>query len=151
MKKIVCLVLLFGLSVTVTHAQTDQDKQDITRAMLDYLEGFYEGDTLKLARSMPETANKYGYYKDSRSNKYGGSSMSHKERMDYALDVKAKNRQAKPGTIKKTEIFDIQENVASGKVTAWWGIDYILLEKVNNKWLIRTVLWQGPLPTIKNA
>jgi hypothetical protein len=39
--------------------------------------------------------------------------------------------------------------VASGKVTAWWGIDYILLEKINNKWMIRMVLWQGPIATIK--
>jgi hypothetical protein len=39
----------------------------------------------------------------------------------------------------------IQDQTASAKVTAWWGTDYILLENINDKWMIRMVLWQGPL------
>jgi hypothetical protein len=151
MKKILFFIAVISFSAKSVYAQTEQDKTEVTRALLDYIEGFYEGDTLKLSRSVSEGSVKYGYWKDDKSGKYAGEAMSHKEMMDYALNVKAKNRQAKPGTIKKTEIFEVQENVASGKVTAWWGIDYILLEKIDNKWMIRMVLWQGPIATIKNA
>jgi hypothetical protein len=150
MKKILFLLALVIIAGKTT-AQTEQDKTEVTRAMLDYLEGFYEGDTAKLSRSVPEHSIKYGYWKDPKTSQYAGEAMTHKEMMDYAIIIKAKNRQPKPGTIKKTEIFEIQESVASGKVTAWWGIDYILLEKINNKWMIRMVLWQGPIATIKNA
>jgi hypothetical protein len=149
MKKFVLCIALFTMAAVKLTAQTEQDRKDVTRAMLDYIEGFYEGDTVKLARSVGEGSVKYGYWKNEKTSKYDGEAMSHKEMMDYAINVKAKNRQAKPETIRKTEIFDIQEQVASGKVTAWWGIDYVLLEKVNNKWMIRMVLWQGPIGTIK--
>jgi hypothetical protein len=152
MKKILfllALVIVTGKSI----AQTEQDKTAVTRAMLDYLEGFYEGDTMLNFRA--KRGRKFCINtvigKIPKPMQYAGEAMSHKEMMDYAVNLKAKNRQAKPGTIKKTEIFEIQESVASGKVTAWWGIDYILLEKINNKWMIRMVLWQGPIATIKNA
>jgi hypothetical protein len=151
MKKIIglCIVLIF--LVNGSYAQTEQDKQDVTRAMLDYIEGFYEGDTMKLRRSVADSSVKYGYWKDAKSGKFAGEPMSHKEMMDYAIGIKAKNRQRKLTPLEKTQIFEIQESVASGKVTAWWGIDYILLEKINGKWMIRMVLWQGPIGTIKNA
>jgi len=32
---------------------------------------------------------------------------------------------------------------ASAKVTAWWGIDYVLLSKQGDKWVIEQVLWEG--------
>lgn len=147
MKKIISIILVFGwLSAG---AQNEQERKEVTRAMLDYIEGFYEGDTLKLTRSVADGSVKYGYWKNSKSGKYEGEAMSHKEMIDYAVNVKAKNRQRPPETIRKAEILDIQEQVASGKVTAWWGIDYVLLEKINNKWMIRMVLWQGPIATIK--
>jgi hypothetical protein len=61
--------------------------------MLDYIEGFYEGDTVKLSRSVADYSVKYGYWKDDKTNKYAGEAMSHKEMMDYAVGIKAKNRQ----------------------------------------------------------
>jgi hypothetical protein len=151
MKKIIALCIVLISSVNGSYAQTEQDRQEVTRAMLDYIEGFYEGDTMKLRRSVADSSVKYGYWKDDKSGRYAGEAMSHKEMMDYAVGVKAKNRQRKLTPLEKTQIFEIQESVASGKVTAWWGIDYILLEKINGKWMIRMVLWQGPIGTIKNA
>jgi hypothetical protein len=53
MKKILFLLALMIIAGKTT-AQTEQDKTEVTRAMLDYLEGFYEGDTAKLSRSVPE-------------------------------------------------------------------------------------------------
>ncbi|MBV9987867.1 MAG: nuclear transport factor 2 family protein [Chitinophagaceae bacterium] len=146
-KYLIVIFCLFG--AFRSWSQTAQDRKDVERAMLDYIEGFYEGDTAKLARSVADYSVKYGYWKDDKSGKYAGEAMSHKEMMDYAIGIKAKNRQRKLTPLEKTEIFEVQETIASGKVTAWWGIDYILLEKINNKWMIRMVLWQGPIATVK--
>jgi hypothetical protein len=44
---------------------------------------------------------------------------------------------------KKIEVFDVQDQTASAKLTAWWGTDYILLARQNNKWMITHVLWQS--------
>jgi len=42
---------------------------------------------------------------------------------------------------KKVEILDIGNNIASTKVIAWWGIDYILLSKRAYKWMIEQVYY----------
>ena len=67
--------------------------------------------------------------------------------VEYAVSESKKATKAKMSSREKVEIYDIQDQTASGKVTAWWGTDYILLEKVKGKWMIRIVLWQGPLKT----
>ena len=149
MKNIMLIMVFFTLSAKTATAQTEQDRKEVTRAMLDYVEGFYEGDTAKIIRGISPQVAKYGYWKTEKTGVYAGEAMTYKEMIDYALGVKAKNRQRPATTIKKVELMEVQENVANGKVTAWWGIDYLLLEKVNNKWMIRMVLWQGPIGTIK--
>ncbi len=149
MKKAFLITACFILSVNCMYAQTAQDKKDVEKALLDYIEGFYEGDTAKLTRSIAAHFIKYGFWKDDKTAKYGGEGMSYEAMISYANNIKARNRQQPATAVKKVEVFDVQESVASGKVTAWWGIDYILLEKTNNKWMIRNVLWQGPIATIK--
>jgi len=42
-------------------------------------------------------------------------------------------------------VLDVMNAIASAKVTGWWGYDYILLSKQNDKWMIEEVLWKGPL------
>jgi hypothetical protein len=44
---------------------------------------------------------------------------------------------------KKIEVLDYQDQTASAKLTAWWGTDYILLAKLDGRWMITHVLWQS--------
>jgi hypothetical protein len=121
-------------------------KTQIERACLDYLEGFYEGDTSKLIRSLKPTLYKFGYWKNKTSANYEpDGNMTFQQAIDYAKKVFEKKHFAKAGSPKKVEIFDIMKTTASAKVTAWWGYDYILLAKQNDKWMIEQVLWEGPL------
>jgi hypothetical protein len=38
------------------------------------------------------------------------------------------------------------DQTASAKLTAQWGIDYLLLARYDGRWMITHVLWQGPHP-----
>lgn len=125
--------------------QSHEDTLGVNHAMLSYIEAFYEGDTSKLLSGVSEAATKYGYYLDKKENKYAGEAMSHQEMIDYCLKVKSRNRPPNPTWPKKVAILDVQDQTAAGKITAWWGTDYVLLEKNNEGWQIRMVLWQGPL------
>lgn len=143
MKKYITVVILCLFAKIVVAQKTDEG---ITKACLNYIEGFYEGDTTKLIESLQPTLHKYGFYKDKSSGKYAPDGyMSYREALDYAKTVLEKKRFAKPDAPKKVEILDIQNAIASAKVTAWWGVDYILLSRQNNKWMIEQVLWEGPL------
>ena len=45
---------------------------------------------------------------------------------------------------KQVEIFEVLDQTANVKVTAWWGVDYLLMGKFDGKWMITHVLWQSP-------
>jgi hypothetical protein len=129
-----------GASPAVTIAERDAVK----RAVLDYVEGFYEGDTVKLGRSIRPEVYKYGFWKARDSTRYTGEQMPWPEFFAYARRVKQNNRQAPPTAPKRIELFDVQDQTASAKLTASWGTDYLLLGRYDGKWMISSVMWQGP-------
>jgi hypothetical protein len=141
MKKLVFLLLAFS-AVNFLRAQ---EKEKVERTCLNYIEGFYEGDTAKLIASLKPSLHKIGYWKNKDTGVYDfDGQMTYRGAMDYAKDVMTKRKFAKPDAPKKVEVFEIGNTIASAKVTAWWGIDYVLLSKQGDKWIIEQVLWEGP-------
>jgi hypothetical protein len=145
-KNILCLLLI--ACSFLSRAQSA--KEEVTNAVKDYVDAFYYGDTSKIHRSISVNVVKYGYYIPKAKTIYEGEPMSFKEMIDYAAGVK--KRGASPDVEKfpkKIEVFDVLDQTASAKLTAWWGTDYLLLAKLNNRWMITHVLWQS-LPPKKN-
>ena len=140
------LSLLLSISIVGANAQSSEQPA-VEQACLNYIEGFYEGDTAKLIKCLSPTLHKYGYYKD-KTEQYVGDAMSYQQALDYAKNVLAKKRFAKPDAPKTVVVLDIQEQIACAKVVAWWGMDYMLLAKKDGQWMIEQVLWQGPLKSI---
>jgi len=141
MKKLIFLLLLFS----AVKFSTAQEKAKVERACLNYIEGFYEGDTTKLIASLKPSLHKIGYWKDNNTGVYNfDGQMTYRGALDYAQNVMTKKNFAKPDSPKKVEVLDVGNTIASAKVTAWWGIDYVLLSKQGDKWIIEQVLWEGP-------
>jgi hypothetical protein len=138
-------VLLVGLLAPAgLAAQSADDRHAVERAVLDYVEGFYEGDTAKLVRSVHPEVAKYGYHIPRDSSRYVGEAMPVAEFLAYANGVKARGQPAPAHAPKRVEVYDVQDQTASAKLTAWWGTDYLLLAKVDGRWMIRHVMWQTP-------
>ncbi|HPH86419.1 MAG TPA: nuclear transport factor 2 family protein [Ferruginibacter sp.] len=143
MKSLACTILCCVASIFAT-AQSDNDL--INAACMNYIEGFYQGDTARLTKSLKPTLYKIGFWKDKNSGTYKPEgTMSYQQAIDYAKKVLASKHFAKPDAPKKVVLLDVDEAIAAAKVTAWWGVDYILLSKQNGIWMIEEVLWQGPL------
>jgi len=140
MKKLIILIVIFAAA----KFSPAQDKQQVERACLNYIEGFYEGDTTKLIAALKPSLFKIGYWKNKNGAYDFDGQMTYRQALDYAKNVMAKKNFAKADAPKKVEVLDIGNTIASAKVTAWWGIDYILLAKQNGKWMIEQVLWEGP-------
>lgn len=135
---------LFLLLAAPLTAQGTADREGVRLAVLDYVEGFYEGDTAKLVRSIRPEVTKFGYWVPKDSATYVGEAMPWSEFLSYARGIKEKNRPAPPTAPKEITIFDVQDQTASAKLVAWWGTDYLLLGKYGGRWMIRQVLWQAP-------
>jgi hypothetical protein len=124
---------------------TPSDRDAVRRAALNYVEGFYEGDTAKLVSALRPELSKYGFWRDSTQN-YTGERMTYAEAIDYAKRVKARNRPVPANWPKEVAIFEVLPHTAAAKVTAWWGTDYLLLGKYDGRWMISHVLWESPPP-----
>lgn len=135
-------VLALMLAGPLRAQATDRDA--VRRAVLDYVEGFYEGDSVKLARAVRPEVFKYGFWKARDSTRYAGERMQFPEFFEYARRVRQNNRQAPATAPKVVDVFDVQDQTASAKLTASWGTDYLLLGKYDGHWMISSVLWQGP-------
>ena len=144
------LVLALGFLLAAAlpaAAQAPDDREAVRRAVLDYVEGFYEGDTARLMRSVWPQVRKYGYSRDAALGTYRGMAMPFPTGFaNYAESVKAGRSKTPPNAPKDIAIFDVQDQTASAKLTAWWGTDYLLLAKENGRWMITHVLWQSPPP-----
>jgi hypothetical protein len=143
-KPAMLLLALVAAALPVT-AQDQSEHPAIRQAMLDYIDGFYTGDSTLLVRSVSPEVIKYGYWKNGPEAEYVGEPMSYEQ----IVHKPTRPPRERPGAPREATVLDAEAQVASGKVRAWWGIDYILLAKENGRWMIRQVLWQGPLGTVR--
>ncbi|MBL0172099.1 MAG: nuclear transport factor 2 family protein [Gemmatimonadaceae bacterium] len=127
-------------------AQSAADRDAVRRAVLNYVEGFYEGDTAKLVRSVRPEVVKYGYFIPKGKTTYEGEGMPWAEFMSYTNQVKKRGKPTPPTSPKLVTLLDVADQTASAKLTAWWGIDYLHLAKFDGVWMITQVLWQSPPP-----
>ena len=140
------LVVLLALCAQPGAAQSTADRESVRLAVLDYVEGFYQGDTTRLVRSVWPEVRKYGYWRSKPDAPYAGEAMPYREFMTYANGVKSGRNKTPAGAPKEIVIYDVLDQTASAKLTAWWGIDYLLLGKEQGRWMIVQVLWQSPPP-----
>ena len=138
------VLALLGSARGTIAAQSPQDREGVKRAVLDYVEGFYEGDTAKLVRGIRPEVYKYGFDWVEKEKKYVGERMTWDEVLGYARRFKARGRPTPATAPKVVNLLDVQDQTASAKLTAWWGTDYVLLAKFDGRWMITSVLWQSP-------
>lgn len=145
MRRSLLAMLLVAAPVVAARAQTaNADREGVRRAVLDYVEGFYEGDSTKHVRSIRPEVFKYGFFIPRDSSKYQGQQMTWSGFHNYTRNVRTNNRPAPANAPKDIVIYDVLDQTASAKLTAYWGIDYLLLAKYDGKWMVTHVLWQTP-------
>ncbi len=139
----VALAVLGLVTAVPAAAQQGDDGEAVRRAALDYVEGFYEGDTTKLQRSVRPEVVKYGFYREESAATYQGVRMSFQEMLDFANRVRTSGRHPPASAPKLVTVLDVQDQTATAKVVAWWGTDYLQLAKYDDRWMILHVLWQS--------
>lgn len=118
------------------------DVEAVRSAVLDYLEGLYSVAPQRIARSVSPDLAKYGWYVNQDGQEVWAT-------MSYDELVALASRYNRNGTIpanapREVEVFEVEDHIASAKLTASWGVDYLLLNKdTDGRWRIRQVLWQG--------
>jgi hypothetical protein len=142
MRKLYLMVAIILLAFTTkAHAQSSAlDALAIKQTALDYIEGWYEGNSERMERALhPELAKRI-----SRTNQEGFSRLDQMSAMSLVQGTRrggGKNT-PKEKQQKDVTILDVFENAASVKVVASDWIDYLHMAKFNGRWLIVNVLWE---------
>ena len=117
----------------------DTDRAAIEQAAIDYIEGFYAGDAVRMERALhPEMTKRIVH----------PAPPSHRSRLaEMSAPTLVQLARAHPPTPaaerqQDVTVLDVFENAASVKVVAAAWIDYLHLVKWNGRWLIVNVLWE---------
>jgi len=133
--------LVIWLAATSWSAQavTDEDRQAITQAAVDYAESWYTGDPARMERALhPELAKRIVVTRD------GKSRLEQMGAMTLVQGVKsgAGKNTPKEKMLKDVTILDTFGNTASVKLVMSGWIDYMHVAKYNGRWVIVNVLWE---------
>ncbi|SHH76401.1 histidine phosphatase family protein [Winogradskyella jejuensis] len=136
------LLLLFTF---ISFSQDLSDKAQIEVTLNNYIDGFYQGDTLKLKAALKPRLYKFGYLKDKETGDYNYyQELPYNKALALAQRIKEQGMTRTETEMRGVKVLEIANHIAAARVTGAWGIDYILLSKDDGKWMIEQVIWEGP-------
>lgn len=142
MKPAIALATLL-LIATASFGQTD--KEQVYAAIEDYVDALYLVQPERIQKSVHPGLTKKGFWKGKGQSAYGKEQIMTYDDL-YALAGKwnSKGTAVTKDSPKVIEVYDVQDQTATGKLTAEWGTDYFQLAKYDGKWMIVNIVWQGP-------
>lgn len=121
------------------------DKAQIEATLNNYIDGFYQGDTTKLKLALKPRLYNFGYLKDKTTGAYKYyEHLNYTNALKLAQRIKDTKKTRTETQMRRVKVLEISNHIAAAKVTAAWGLDYVLLSKDNGKWMIEEVIWEGP-------
>jgi hypothetical protein len=142
------LFAVAAVALTLTAGSSAQtaagDREAVRQAALDYVEGIYAAQPERIERSVHPSLVKRGFYRKEAGGPYVEMPMTYEQLVKLAG---AWNKDGKRDTsIKDVAVLEVLDQTAVAKVTANWGIDYMLLGKYDGRWKIVQILWQSHPP-----
>ena len=142
MNQIVVPSLAFMVLVIVKLAagQTPDDKAAIRQAALDYIEGWYEGDAVRMERALHKELAKRTIFPGAGTEQF--VNLTKTQMVEATRKGGGKARPADTRNI-KVEILDLYRDIANVRTECADFIDYLHLARSEGQWRIVNVLWQS--------
>jgi len=139
MKHILVMIVALAFSAPVL---AHDEEAAVKAAVMDYALAFYKGEPERLERSVWKNLSKRGFWRNNPEAKWTDVlTMS----FDQATALSKTYYKSLPADIADPviRIFEVSEKIATARVDAQWGFDYVQLAKMDGKWMIINVLWQA--------
>ena len=112
--------------------------EEVRRTVLDYIEGIQEGDATRIERSIHADLKTKGFL----AAEEGAQSLIP---LSFTELLELRNASPQKGSMPKAAqtdmlICDLSDQIATVKLTAWWGTDYLHLAKDQEHWMIVNLL-----------
>ncbi len=136
----------FGLALLLAsapaYAQSSEDTASIEATAMDYILGFYQGKPERLERALSPELKKLGWGRRAPEGAYNGPWYMTKDSAKEFAPGYAEGEKLPADAYRKVEILDQLDKIASVRIEAVWGIDYIHMAKIDGDWKIYNVIWQ---------
>lgn len=120
------------------------DEAAVLAAMQGYIDGFYEGEPAHLEACLSKDLVKLGWRRAAPGEPFGDAlPLSYAAALDLATQIGQSDAAPRDKSTSKVEILEVADKVAAGKITGFWGIDYVHLVKGDDGWRILHVIWQS--------
>ena len=140
MRRRLAFVIALAAAPRLIAAQSSADSAAIRATALDYIDGWYAGDAVRMERALhPELAKRIV-----QTDPQGRSRLGQQSAMTLVQNTKRGGGTDIPANQRKNEvrILDVYGNAASVRVQAATWVDYMHLAKSNGRWVIVNVLWE---------
>jgi hypothetical protein len=141
MNKLIMLFIVYCLVQISIKSQTLQDTISIRETTMNYIEGWYSGDSVRMSKSLHPELAKRGIV----PSKDGKSMLILK--VTYAEMIQWTGK--RPNLLKdnkdllrKLTILEIGKNIATVKCESKDFIDYLHLARINDEWKILNAIWE---------
>ncbi len=144
-----CLFLFATTVLAQNPGKTDAQKWNASEAdlaaikqtALDYMEGWYEGNTERMERALHPDLAKRIVRTDPKS---GRSRLDQMSAMGLVMGVRGGGGKNTPKERQQKDVFilDVFGNTASVKAVMSDWIDYLHVAKFSGRWVIINVLWE---------
>ena len=127
-------------AVPTARAQAAADSAAIRATALDYIDGWWTGNALRMERALHSHLAKRIVFTDST----GRSRLSDMTALELIQNVRAGGGTRTPQSDQRHDvtILDIFRNAAVVKIDAGAWIDYLQEARFNGRWVIVNVLWE---------
>jgi len=144
-KLMIALAMLLTLTLSSSALAGDgADAEGIKQAVLDYVHAIYDMKPELLDGSVSPKVQKVGYMPAQDGSGLEESWMTFAELKELAGHLNKDGMFDPETSPRKVTIVDHTHMIASVKLEAAWGIDYIHLTKASGRWMIINVLWEMP-------
>jgi hypothetical protein len=130
------ILLMFAMPAG---SQSPDDRTAIRQAALDYIEGWYEADGVRMDRALHKELVKRIVRSIGGTEQF--TSLTKAQMVEATQKGGGKNRPAGTRNI-KVDILDVYRDIASVRTECADFIDYLQLARSEGQWRIVNVLWQ---------
>jgi hypothetical protein len=141
MRATLLVALLLAAGSRAGFAQTAADSAAIQATAHDYIDGWWSGDALRMARALHPHLAKRMVMSDSLGQH---SRLSDMTAMELVQNVERGGGRQTPPEQRRNEvrILDVFRNAAIVRVDAGQWVDYLQEARWNGEWKIVNVLWE---------
>ncbi|MBC8184745.1 nuclear transport factor 2 family protein [candidate division KSB1 bacterium] len=140
MKRLIYLLIFVVLAVSVFAGDIQKEKEAIEKTALNYIEGWYSGDAVRMEKALYKDLAKRGVFVNPQNGETKISPVTAEALVNYTKAGAGKKPKDKWGI--EVTILDVYKNTASVKIISVDFIDYVHLAKINGEWKMMNVAWE---------